>query len=238
MDSSFHLGLALQVPNNSSSSTEKTSSCKFVSHFWARERSLSISSDQPDLALSKDQMKLFQGWQRPAYALPPPSWPPSSTVISSAPHVRSEKLIDLVQDVAADCSVVAGLCSVVARSELGHSRVLFSILWPNDQENMHANLSPNGKYVLKLNFNGCYRKVEIDDRLPVSTSERVLHVVDRNDPTLLWPALLEKAYLKVRGGYSFPGSNPSTDIWVILGWIPEQVFIQECVNLSGLMVCY
>ena len=88
-------------------------------------------------------------------------------------------------------------------------------------------LSPNGKYVLKLFFNGCWRKVEIDDLLPTSTNARVLHVVDRSHPALLWPALMEKAYLKVRGGYDFPGSNSGTDLAVLTGWIPQQVFLHD-----------
>lgn len=88
-------------------------------------------------------------------------------------------------------------------------------------------ISANGKYVIRLNFNGCQRKVVIDDRLPVSKTERTLHVVDRNNPGLLWPALLEKAYLKVRGGYDFLGSNSGTDLWMLVGWIPEQVFLQQ-----------
>jgi calpain-7 len=81
--------------------------------------------------------------------------------------------------------------------------------------------------MFKFNFNGAHRCVEVDDRLPVSKTKRVLHVVDRNNPSLLWPALLEKAYLKVRGGYAFPGSNSNTDLWIMAGWIPEQVFLQE-----------
>ncbi len=88
-------------------------------------------------------------------------------------------------------------------------------------------LSANGKYVVRLQFNGCWRKVVIDDRLPVSKNSRTLHVVDRNNPALLWPALLEKAYLKVRGGYDFSGSNSSTDLWVLTGWIPELIFLQQ-----------
>lgn len=87
-------------------------------------------------------------------------------------------------------------------------------------------MSPNGMYMIRLNFNGSERQVIIDDRLPVSKSPRVLHVLDRKDPQLLWPALLEKAYLKVRGGYDFPGSNSATDLWVLTGWIPEQIFFQ------------
>lgn len=88
-------------------------------------------------------------------------------------------------------------------------------------------MSPNGKYIVKLNFNGTVRKVEIDDTLPVSNTARHIHLLDRRNPNLLWPALIEKAYLKFRGGYDFPGSNSATDLWTLTGWIPEQVFVQD-----------
>lgn len=67
----------------------------------------------------------------------------------------------------------------------------------------------------------------IDDLLPTSSTSRVLHVVDRLNPTLLWPALVEKAYLKARGGYDFPGSNSGTDLAILTGWIPEQIFLHS-----------
>lgn len=88
-------------------------------------------------------------------------------------------------------------------------------------------LSPNGKYIFRLCFNGCWRRVEIDDYLPSSKDHRVLHVIDRHHPSVLWPALLEKAYLKVRGGYDFPGSNSGTDLAVLTGWIPQQIFLHD-----------
>ena len=81
--------------------------------------------------------------------------------------------------------------------------------------------------MLRLTFNGCERKVVIDDFLPASKTSQTLFVVDRNSPGLLWPALVEKAYLKVRGGYDFPGSNSGTDIATLSGWIPEQVFLHD-----------
>jgi calpain-7 len=107
-------------------------------------------------------------------------------------------------------------------------QILANVLYPFDNEGIHLpKMSSTGKYVVRLNFNGCYRKVVIDDRLPVSKTSRILHVVDRANPSLLWPALMEKAYMKVRGGYVFPGSNPSTDLWIVAGWIPEHIFMQE-----------
>ena len=103
-------------------------------------------------------------------------------------------------------------------------------MYPLDGTFKKSTPSPNGKYVLRLNFNGCFRRVVIDDRLPASKSARCLHVLDRRNPQLLWPALVEKAYMKVRGGYDFPGSNSGTDLWVLTGWIPEQIFLQRCAD--------
>ena len=156
---------------------------------------------------------MFDGWKRPIDALPPPTW--NRDPADSAPGMRFPKKVDLVQDAATDCSVVASLCAGVSRCERGHSPLLRSLFYPFDADTAKPVISKSGKYVIRLNFNGCYRKVTIDDRLPTSSTHRIIHVVDRNNPGLLWPALLEKAYLKVRGGYDFPGSNSATDLWLL-----------------------
>lgn len=100
-------------------------------------------------------------------------------------------------------------------------------MYPRDHGSGEPTISFSGKYIFSLYFNGSFRKVAIDDRLPSSKTARSLHVIDRNNPNFLWPALVEKAYLKVRGGYDFPGSNSGTDLWVLTGWIPEQVFLHH-----------
>ena len=182
--------------------------------------------DSPELSLSQLQLNIFQGWKRPSEAVPPPTWYPDE-IQKTKPVMDTETETDLVQDAATDCSVVASLCADSARADRGHSKIIPSKLYPHDPASGTPQISPNGKYVVQLNFNGCYRKVEIDDRLPVSKTQRTLHVIDRHNPAVLWPALVEKAYLKVRGGYDFPGSNSGTDLWVLTGWIPQQVFLQN-----------
>lgn len=103
-------------------------------------------------------------------------------------------------------------------------QLLRNFFYPWDHDRNIPVFSTNGKYVAKFNINGTFRRVEIDDTLPVSQTERIIHVFDRNNPAMIWPAILEKMYLKIFGGYDFEGSNSGTDIWIMFGWIPEQIF--------------
>ena len=204
-------------------------------------------SDEAHIPLSEGQLAVFNGWRRPHELFPESESTYRDEVLSCGPPMITQDTVDLVQDVTTDCSFVASLCAGTARAERGHPKVSFprgrtasptlkgaqimsSIMYPYDHQLMKASISRNGKYIFKLHFNGCFRKVVIDDRLPSSRNSRSLHVIDRGNPRLLWPALLEKAYLKVRGGYDLPGSNSGTDIWVITSWIPEQLFLQRCVK--------
>jgi len=195
------------------------------------------NSDATELELSEAQREIFAGWKRPHETSTEPSELLEDLLMTSADG------IDLVQDITTDCSVVASLCAATARASKGHGtvstviccsaciiniiQILRSIVYPSQKPKAEPRVSKNGRYLFRLHFNGCFRKVTIDDRLPTSTTSRSLHVIDRKNPHLLWPALVEKAYLKVRGGYDFPGSNSGTDLWVLTGWIPEQVFLRS-----------
>lgn len=180
--------------------------------------------DEPDLHLSKVQREIFAGWKRPHELLSKDDGQEST----AQPVISVSGKTDLVQDVLTDCSVVASLCATTARAERGHTKLQFlPVAYPHEDGLAKPKLSPSGKYVFSFYFNGCFRKVAIDNRLPSSKTSRSLHVTDRNNPNFLWPALVEKAYLKVRGGYDFPGSNSGTDLWVLTGWIPEQVFMHR-----------
>ncbi|KAJ9615333.1 cysteine protease [Cladophialophora chaetospira] len=187
-----------------------------------------LFTDSNSLPLSAAQLDSFDGWKRPHEALP--------SVYSSghdqqgsheAAVMHLPVAMDLVQDMTSDCSVVASLCALTSRTERGFPKILRTLMHPSDTDTDRLILSSNGKYVFRLYFNGCWRRVDIDDYLPTSKTNRVLHVIDRRHPRLLWPALVEKAYLKVRGGYDFPGSNSGTDLSVLTGWIPQQVFLHD-----------
>ncbi|KAK4224750.1 hypothetical protein QBC38DRAFT_287409 [Podospora fimiseda] len=182
--------------------------------------------DPSEFSLSPEQEVIFDGWKRPSELVPrgddrlEESQDPDHFMIA-----RNE--IDLAQDLATDCSVVASLCAAARHFSSTKGSLLSTLIYPFDHEALRPKVSKNGKYIFRMNFNGSWRHVVIDDRLPATTTDRTLYVVDKRNPSLLWPALIEKAYLKIRGGYDFPGSNSGTDLHVLTGWIPEQIFLQS-----------
>ena len=75
-----------------------------------------------DLSLSSHQQQFFRGWVRANEAMPPPSIFPGDKN-NIGPLMFTSRPIDLVQDAATDCSVVASLCAGIARHERGHDQV-------------------------------------------------------------------------------------------------------------------
>ena len=75
--------------------------------------------------------------------------------------------------------------------------------------------------MVKLFINNEYRCVFIDDYFPCTEYYNVLCA--HSNKGKLWVSLIEKAYLKVHGGYDFMGSNSSRDLYCLTGWLPEKL---------------
>lgn len=102
-------------------------------------------------------------------------------------------------------------------------QLLNGIIYPQDQ---YGNPIYNkyGEYRVRLFYNGCGRLVDIDDRLPFK-GNRLLCVSTK--PETYGLALIEKAYLKLFGGYDHRGSNSTNDIYMLTGWIPQGYTFSE-----------
>ncbi|KAK0542753.1 cysteine protease [Tilletia horrida] len=133
---------------------------------------------------------------------------------------------DIVQDAVSDCSLVAALQVAAEYDSRWASKIATAAMHPRDGADRAA-ASKDGIYHVKLWFNGGARRVVIDDMLPCFPNGELIGA-SSNQGDQYWPALVEKAFLKVViGGYNFPGSNSAADLYTLTGWLPDQVLLQQ-----------
>ncbi|TPX33926.1 hypothetical protein SmJEL517_g03360 [Synchytrium microbalum] len=98
-------------------------------------------------------------------------------------------------------------------------------------------ISAAGKYIVKLYFMGAWRKVTIDDKIPVDSQGRPL-LISSPEKTELWPLLLSKALIKI-AALSYKNVEKSCEhgdfdvLHTIRGYIPERVTIGERMSESS-----
>ena len=146
--------------------------------------------------------------------------------------VRSITPYSIKQQYVTDCSFIASLCICAAYERRFKKRLVTSIIYPQSK-NGSPMLSPEGKYMVKLWLNGVARCVIVDDYLPIDEYGNLLcsQTSSPSGPYLeLWVCIIEKAYMKLCGGYDFPGSNSGVDLFSITGWIPERIHFAKNEN--------
>ncbi|KAJ1961695.1 cysteine protease [Dipsacomyces acuminosporus] len=164
------------------------------------------------LMLSQKQQRKLSRWRR-------------ASQIYSSPQIFGEVgCSHIVQETVTDCSFVAALCVSVEYERKFNRQLITQNIYPQGPSGKPV-FNPCGKYMVKLFINGFWRRVVIDDLLPVAENGRLMCTYSAAGD--IGQSLIEKAFLKVMGGYDFPGSNSSTDLHVLTGWIPEHIFIQS-----------
>ncbi|KAF9400881.1 calpain 7 [Mortierella sp. AD011] len=165
------------------------------------------------LPLSDKQIEKFGSWKRVSQIMENPKM---ICLISST---------SIVQDIVTDCSFVASLCVSASYERRWKKQLIRACIYPKNKFGEPC-YNPHGKYLVKLTFNGIARRVVVDDYLPVSKTGTLMCTFSTNKNEL-WPSIVEKAYMKLMGGYDFPGSNSGIDLYALTGWIPEHIFIKE-----------
>lgn len=137
---------------------------------------------------------------------------------------------EIVQDIINDCSFIAALEVAAQYDAKWGTNLATAPLFPKGS-NHEPVWNDAGRHQVQFYLNGTKRKIEIDDGIPCDTKGFPMCAMgfpSSNSKNLqLWPALLEKAYLLIRGGYNFKGSNASADLHALTGWIPEQLGLRR-----------
>jgi hypothetical protein len=179
------------------------------------------------MTLSPSQINRFKSWARIA-DIAQAAQPPCKPRIVAAAGISADRVR---QQSVPDCSVIASLCIAAHYEGTRKMPLISGIIYPQDARGSPV-YNPCGRYLVRLFFNGCFRRVEVDDRLPVDAQGQPL-CAHSSDAGEFWPAILEKAYLKLcNGGYDFPGSNSAIDMHAFTGWLPERFDLKETAALE------
>ena len=120
----------------------------------------------------------------------------------------------------------------------GEDYFLWDCIYPKGKDGLPI-YNPSGKYVVKLFWLGCWRKITVDDRIPCSSDGKPI-VVSSPIISEIWPVLITKAILKIavyryftliflitsyREISEFPEQGDFDVLYALRGLLPEKLHI-------------
>lgn len=133
---------------------------------------------------------------------------------------------EIQQGSVTDCSFVAALEVALEHDAMFGTDLAYRALFPKSPDGFPT-ASPNHKHVVKMHWGGRPRRIVVDETLPMTEDNQLLCVSPCTTPQL-WLGLLEKAFLMTRfSSYEFTGSDASTDLYMLTGWIPEHLPLHD-----------
>ncbi|ODV59732.1 Rim13p ASCRUDRAFT_81993 [Ascoidea rubescens DSM 1968] len=160
------------------------------------------------------------------------SWSHSKILIKNQVWSTKDKnnyhrdLLHLYQNrLNSNCSLVSSFLSILNKTE--NINLLLNQVQPHH---------PSFKYSVFLYFNGYQRLILTDDVLPFSTDAEKCNIFinSSHNHDIIWPALIEKGYLKLfnNNSYDFVGSNAGIDIYRLIGWFPQFINLKQYQSIN------
>lgn len=125
------------------------------------------------------------------------------------------------QGAASDCTLVAAIEAAAAHDTRWGTGLAHAPLFP--QENGAP--TDSATYDVRLFVDGEARRITVDNQVPMAGDAILGAHICGGSP---WPSFIEKAYLHVyRSGYEHVGGDASSDVYMLTGWLPEYIAMQE-----------
>jgi hypothetical protein len=119
---------------------------------------------------------------------------------------NESKALDIVVTIFSNYSIVSAISSLLDYDERNHTHLIKNMIYP--QKHGLPVFSATGKYSVRLHVNGTFRKVDIDDDIPIDSESSFPVCLTTDRIKCLWPSLIEKAIFKL---YSCSSMNLKTN---------------------------
>ena len=101
---------------------------------------------------------------------------------------------------AEEAKRVRRLEMIAERDIVPKGAFLWEAIYPKSEDGVTPRYNPGGRYCVRLFVNGAWRRIDVDDRIPLLASNGAPVLCRSSDKTEFWPLILSKALVTVVRG--------------------------------------